>query len=458
MHEGPSANAAADGIAALHPPAETTSALTSAPEWRLAKKLGFRVLFCYVILYALEFLFGAFPWTTDPGNQLFDDLIGPSVAWVGANVLGIDYPFGTGSNGSGDRTYHHVLLFCHLVLAIAMAGCWSLVDRRSRDHRRLFEGLRIFVRVYVGAVMLSYGFAKIFYSGQFPPLTPGLLARTYGESSPMSLLWSFMGASTPYRMFAGYMEAIPGFLLFFRRTTTVGALILLGVMGNVVLLNLCYDVPVKLFSSHIWLLCLFLTAPAWPRLMGALLLNRTVLPTVAPRLFSSHRAYVMAAVLYWLAIASMTFEQVRWPWARNARQATISAENRKLIDLHEVVEMTVDGQLLPPAPSDATRWRRVRIRDWGLIIYWMNGKSEMYISRADGDIAGPMILELQLGRDSKDTPPRARLELRRELDGYTLEGEFEGRKVRAYLANQGAENSVLMNRGFHWISEEPFNR
>ena len=50
------------------------------------------------------------------------------------------------------------------------------------------------------------------------------LRETYGASSPMRLLWTFMGVSAGYRIFSGLAEALPGFLLLFRRTSTVGGL------------------------------------------------------------------------------------------------------------------------------------------------------------------------------------------------------------------------------------------
>lgn len=46
-----------------------------------------------------------------------------------------------------------------------------------------------------------------------------------------------------YAMFTGFGKSIGAFLLFFRRTTTLGALILIAVLSNVALLNYVFDVP-----------------------------------------------------------------------------------------------------------------------------------------------------------------------------------------------------------------------
>src|SRR5262245_41045985 len=121
--------------------------------------------------------------------------------------------------------------------------------------------------------MLIYGLGKIGHT-QFPFPPPGRLAETFGDASPMGLLWTFMGYSTGYNIFGGAAEAIGGVLLFLRRTTTLGALILIGVLSNVVALNFCYDVSVKIGSVHLLAMAFFLAAPDLHRLVSVLVLNR----------------------------------------------------------------------------------------------------------------------------------------------------------------------------------------
>src|SRR4029079_8818976 len=105
--------------------------------------------------------------------------------------------------------------------------------------------------------------------------SPERLLEPYGESSPMGLLWTFMGYSLPYNGFTVAAGVVRVFLLFLRRTTTLGALIVSAVMVNVVMLNFCYDVPVKLFSSHLLVMAGILTIPDLRRLAGVLVFNRS---------------------------------------------------------------------------------------------------------------------------------------------------------------------------------------
>ena len=39
-----------------------------------------------------------------------------------------------------------------------------------------------------------------------------------------------------------------------------------------------------------------------------------------------------------------------------------------------------------------------------------------------------------------------------------LEGTLDGQKVRAKLRRADSPEFLLINRGFHWINEYPFNR
>ena len=73
-----------------------------------------------------------------------------------------------------------------------------------------------------------------------------------------------------------------GLLLVARRTTLLGALVSIGVLTNVVMLNFCYDVPVKLFSAHLLAMAVFLVLPDLRRLADLLVFNRGVEPAADP--------------------------------------------------------------------------------------------------------------------------------------------------------------------------------
>jgi hypothetical protein len=95
----------------------------------------------------------------------------------------------------------------------------------------------------------------------------------------MGLLWKFMGYSTAYTFFGGCAELLPAVFLLFRRTALLGSLLAFAVMLKVVMLNFCYDVPVKLYSLNLLSLSMFLILPDTSRLFQIFVLNASAQPS-----------------------------------------------------------------------------------------------------------------------------------------------------------------------------------
>jgi len=70
------------------------------------------------------------------------------------------------------------------------------------------------------------------------------------------------------------VELIGGILLLTPRTSLLGALVCLAAVAEVFVLNMTYDVPVKLLSFHLMLMSIFLLLPELKRLLEAVLTPR----------------------------------------------------------------------------------------------------------------------------------------------------------------------------------------
>jgi len=155
---------------------------------------------------------------------------------------------------------------------------------------------------------------------QFPAPSSETLGTPLGEASPMRLLWTFMGASRPYTWFAGGSEVLAGLLLVWRRTSTLGAMIAAGVMTNVVLLNFCYDVPVKLFSAHLLVTALLILLPHGKDIFGFFFsnqpTNRRCLnpPFTNPKTIWLHRIGKLIAVVFCVAVPF--YQHLKTEWSR----------------------------------------------------------------------------------------------------------------------------------------------
>jgi hypothetical protein len=437
--------------------------------WSPAKRVLFRFLFAYVLLYCLPFPLHFLPLLEKLGRsdeafsvveealKRYDEFWQWLVPWVGSHAFQVTIT--VLPNGSGDTTYNYVQVFCYLVLALAGTVVWTflaqietLVGRRHTSYERLFDWLMIYVRFNLAFFMISYGAVKIIKS-QFPSPSLDRLLQPFGDASPMGLLWTFMGASDSYNFFSGAGEFVGGLLLTTRRTTLLGALVCIGVLSNVVMLNFSYDVPVKLFSCHLLAMTALIAALDSRRLAGFFLLNRAVGPAIFrplfPRPWLNHGAAVVRTALVAAFAASSLSGAMK-----SQKIFGDQAPKSELYGIWKVEEFEVDGKDRPPLLTDDSRWRRV-VFDYPKIIaiQLTSDTRQRYLLNLDEKTR---TLEL-----SKRDDPAWKSTLtyeRADPESLRLSGTFDGRPLRARLRLAPASQFLLVSRGFHWINEYPFNR
>jgi hypothetical protein len=369
------------------------------------------------------------------------------VLLTGRWILG--FTLETRMTGSGDTSYHYVELAVKVALAVVMATLWHLAVHRRAVAPRTRDHARIFVRYVLGGTMLAYGWLKLIPT-QMPPPGPERLIDAIGDTSPMGLLWTFMGASPAYQMFAGLAEAVGGVLLFWRRTTLLGALILAGALANVVALNFCYDVPVKLFSTHLLGMALVLVVPHARRLTDLLLLNRAT-NSVDLHPFPLQRVWVRrtALVVKMLVVLAVTIGPMVTSY-RGARSYGVLAPRHPLSGVYRVGSLAeADGA--GAAPDITTRWRRLAVGTSG---------ERISVVRADGttERAG-LTIDPTRAVWTWQTPDDGALRFAYRVAAtgvVTLDGTLENRPVQVILTPEG--RSRLLGRGFHWVNEYPFSR
>jgi hypothetical protein len=450
--------------------------LTPAPRWPLPKRLLFRFSFIYFLLYFLPFPIDALmrlrmvpglSWLADAaglisgtwenGQQkygLWDQGSHAMCLWVGKNMLSLP-DTGPGSiiiqsTGSGDTMLKYVEALCFGVIAAAGALLWSIFDRKRQAYPRLFAAWHVYLRFALAAVLLGYGFAK-FPPQQFQPPSPEKLVSTYGNSSMMGLLWTFMGASAAYTMFAGLAEIIGGAFLLFRRTALLGALVSIGVMLNVFMLNMCYDVPVKLYSLHLLVTSIIIALPFASRLVCVALLNRPTTPCVLwrPRCsmwqkWSLRGVRICAIVL----ILGMGLFSSYYSWQRYLNPPPTSP----LVGLYKVQSLELGGK---PARelSDAQRWRRVSVTRWGTLVVDNYTDQREYIRFKHDETAKTLTLTPQSPSGEGYV-----LNCTSAEDGsITLDGEYQTGAIKLALTKIDTDKLPLRARGFSWIQEKPVN-
>ena len=275
----------ADLPSAPQPPDQTSDQLPENPNlWSPLRRLIFRLVFCYCMLYALC-CGNATIWELIPfhvGEHLSDWTNWPfshAAEWLAQHSFHVQ---GVGAKlhetGSGDTAIAWIELGVFAVTAIVASLIWTGLDRKRTHYRKLFGWMRFILRISLGYAMLSYGLVKVFPL-QMPPPSLAVLNEPLGSTSPMTLLWTLIGLNPVYEMVCGLAEVAAGVLILFRRTALAGALLTAFVVSNVVLYNFFFDVPVKIFASHLLLLAIVVIAPDVPALLRFFFLHKPAVPT-----------------------------------------------------------------------------------------------------------------------------------------------------------------------------------
>jgi len=448
--------------------AETAQALassvpsTNSPKrWSLLSRVLFRFAFVYLVFYCWPeagrtSLLDAIPSYGD-GAANEDDSLGLTklveapwhalTPWVAVHIFHLHGAITQYHvSGSGDRTLDYVLVFCFAMIAAFATLIWSVIDRHRPDYRILYAWLRLLVRFTLAFTMLSYGFAKV-YPLQFGPPYLSQLTRTYGESSPMGILWTFMSASVAYTKFCGLAEVLAGILLLFRRTTTIGAMLAAGAMVNVVALNFSYDVPVKLYSLHLFLMSLFLLIPDAGSLMRFFLLHTpSRLEGVRLPRFERRWLRVTAIALQVLVISSVLYNRI-WGGYKSVRES--STTYRKHAPIYGVWNAdSAAGDI-----ADAGRWRQLTIQfSRGLSIRDASGERINFTTTYDEPTHSVKLSSRQLKKEGNLTYAQP------DADHLILRGSLDGQPIAAEFHRFDDSRFPLISRGFHWINEDPFNR
>lgn len=427
--------------------------------WPLLQRLLFRFFFVYFLLYIA-------PWNwlaRVPGLGFIASLwyraqnaiVQAGNAWF-FQVRDALIPV----NGSGDTSWAWAQLWSLLLLAAVGCAIWSVVDHRRTSYPRLGYWLRTMVRYWIASVSLSYGIIKLF-ALQMPFPTLSQLATPLGDLLPMRLSWLFLGYSAKYQIFSGIMETVAGLLLLYRPTVTLGLFAATGAFVNVVMINLSYDVPVKLFASHILFGCLFLLLLDARRLFDLLVRNRAVPGTTA------YEPYFQGGWRRWAArglkLAFLVFFLILPLWGSYQRWLGIRAQPPAepfREGIYDVRTFVRNGDTIPPGDAEADRWRDV-IFDSGTAgsigsadtMFWQRYRRGYFRYGVDRASRTATVWRTSVTFDSTylftfayEMPDTNTIRLRAEIRGDSVFAEL-ARSDRHFQ---------LAERQFHWLSE--YNR
>jgi hypothetical protein len=257
----------------------------------------------------------------------------------------------------------------------------------------------------------------------------------------MALLWSFMEYSRPYNFFAGAMELAVVFLLCFRRTALLGALLCLVVMTNVALLNYAYGVQVKLYATMIVVSAAVLVLYDLRRLFDFFVKDENPRSVRArshwPARLPHWARWSIKTLLVGSVLASSLVAMI--PAVRAQPPASSSLDGAWV-----VTEFAAAGH--PVGADDGTpRWRRLILAQ-GVVAIELASDSVMFCRRSTPERVDRLAFACRNDR-------KGELQLTRSGNLLQLDGAFDGSTVKLTARHLNPSDYPLLSRRFRWIDD-----
>jgi hypothetical protein len=354
------------------------------------------------------------------------------------------------STGSGDRTFDYIRLLLNIIISALGTFAWFGIDSKIKTHKRLQYLFSIIIRITLFLSMQLYGFGKVL-KGQFPDHSYEKLIQTVGEMSPMGLAWTFMGHSHMYNLFIGFAEILGGVLMLYRKTVTLGSLIILGVMTNVFMMNMTYDIPVKIVSGQLILMTLILLSFDRVRLVNFFFKNHDVSKREFNSSTSESKSTAVAGLkkLLMFGIFSIVGFQVFLQY----NMLDQLKDKSTFYGLWETELFVMNKDTLPPLLKESERWR----------FFIVERKNSASIKSMDGEMDR---FKFDLDENNQT------ISLKNLIDSSTYSYAYKHEtadEIQLNSINQSDSLNILLkripdsefkliNRGFHWINEGAYNR
>lgn len=281
---------------------------------------------------------------------------------------------------TADSYWAYVATFIFFILAMLVALLLLVSGKSKNVPPAFFEFAFVVARYFVAFELLFYGIEKL--DGIQFTIQAERLIPSAGSSDPFNLYWISTGASKSYAFFGGLLETGAAILLLFRRTVTLGCLIAIPVLLNVLMINIAFEVFIKLKVLHLLLFCLFLLLPDAKRLYNffILKLNTSLVLSRSP-LIKGKRIW-MQYVLKFILIGYMIFvflkDEVFY------YDHFYHLPYQQLVGIFNVKEFHTGNPLNTNYNADSIRWKKLAISQGnGLLVQLMNDSLADYDYQVD---------------------------------------------------------------------------
>ena len=413
-------------------------------DWTSPRRVAFRFGVVYLTLFCLATqISGSLipnPWFTYRGLGHLWPMRGVT-HWVARSIVGID---ALDDVSGGETLFFWVQWGWLLVAAIAMTAAWSLLSRR-RNYASWLPWCGLAVRLALAASLLEYGMTKVIPT-QFPapPLTA--LVTPVGEMTLSALLWTTIGSAPAYQIATGCVEVLAGVLVLLPRTVPLGALLAFVSLMQVLLLNLTFDIGVKLVTMHLIVLAVILLVPSvglfavWVGFHDGMY---AIGADPTSRRPAASRPVIIAQLLFGVWLLGMQ-TWINWSFWNAAGGG---APKSVLYGIWNVERLSVDGGIRPAELNDYDRrWRRIIFDQPDIVVFQRTDDSfaryGVSVDRSGGTLA------LTKGGSRTWT---SRFTFDRRDERLSLFGEMDGHPIEAELRRVDPAELPLLNSHFRWV-------
>lgn len=343
-----------------------------APAWTNLQKFGFRASAVFILLICLPFDLKFF--TTLSGinwsNFYWEDLSGLVSFSFGAPKF-LTLTSDSGKYGLGS----YVNLVISLVISLVAAAIWSVLDKKRKSYNTFQYWIFVLARYRVGFGIIAWGYKKLIPIQMTLP-TSTFLNTPFGDFREQKLYWQSVGIALAYEVFLGSAEVLAGFLLLYKKTTALGAALVVVLLVNIAISNHAYDGGVHLLSFTYAVIALLILWPYLPDIWNLLVNEKDITPQhYYPAItsksqqtsqlvlkYSSHFVFVyLLFYLHWIDTAGY-----RFPQSRGIAQGH-----------YDVTEFKVNGSERPFSPLDSIRWQDAIFEKWPTVSFKIDRKQQM---------------------------------------------------------------------------------
>lgn len=344
--------------------------------WKNWQKFSFRIAFIFFVIMSI-------PLSLEWYENLF------SINWLSVHYRDL-YDIARFSPSLGllprGSWYGYGEWFVILFIAIIGAVIWSLFDKKRNDYNILYYWLRVIVRYRAGIGIIGFGFTKLL-PVQMPYPSLGLLNTDFGDFTGQKIYWLSIGIVPWYQIFAGIVEVAAGAMLFFRKTTTLGAILLFGALGTIVFVNFSYDGGVHVYSTYFVLYAVFLMIYDAPKIWNLIVLERYTTPIHFYPSFSEkwlkYTRVTLKTLTIFIFLVLLFYVQLVNFWYDPYKQPAM-AGLKELRGNYDVAEFRINNELIPYSPLDTVRWQQATFENWTTLTFKVNKPVKLDLSNGGG--------------------------------------------------------------------------